>query len=257
MKKILSMIVVTILSFGYTFAVSKNDGSYFDYLFLKHELKQDCNLTSVITEDTNKTLKEIDQNSLQFTLVRAEILDAYQKNKKDSNIEILGVLREECMYIITSFDSNIENITDLKKDSVRIGVGVENNSLETFKYIQRIEKSYDKPVKVFFNGIQNLKEINKSVDVMFLMSSPDRKHEIFKNLNVNHHRIINATDKNIVKHFCNDLVYESNKSIDKDDEMFVMRIKTICSKYLLVANKTLPEDLKDRFTDVINKKYKH
>lgn len=188
--------------------------------------------------------------SIGFAQIDAYATYLRRNPAQAQNVEILGSLGRECVYVAAASDGKVREDGDLQKEGMRVAVGAAGSgSAITWQYMATLEPGFAKAKAVYEGGTTQLaKLLAGQIDAFLWVSSPAKLDQEFlatvrgnKKL-----RLVPVTDWDLNNKLpSGEAVYEFDKlSLEKG--MFADTYKTICMKSVIVVRSDLDAATKDR-----------
>lgn len=181
--------------------------------------------------------------------------DAYAAS--DPNVEIIGSLGKECLFVAASENSNVNDEDDLQSEGVRIAVGEQGSgSAVSWNYARQLEPDYMKASTYYQGGILALSKVKTGqYDAFFWVMTPDNlDHKYLKAVRQegSEMKMIDFNDWDMNDTLSNgESVYEFH-DVELETGMFADSVEVPCTDVLVVANTNLDaKSLEDLATSVM------
>jgi TRAP-type uncharacterized transport system substrate-binding protein len=250
-------ILLSSMANAYTFTTGSKTGTYF---------KVGNNFTRLVEGGTVIHSKGSIENLNRISSGEADIgitqMDAFMywrdKNPdKSENLEVLGKLYKECVYVAVNTEGKIKSEDDLENSGVTIAVGKQGSgSAVTWDYMRKLEEGYKKPAVSFKGGVRALGQLasepDGSINAVLWVTKPNLSGKLLKTvLNNPNLMFIDMDDYDINDEYNGSPVYsfetiEIEKGVFNDTE-----ITTPCVSAIVVANSNADEDFLDKSADIV------
>ncbi|QQV92091.1 TRAP transporter solute receptor, TAXI family [Klebsiella phage vB_KpM_FBKp24] len=171
--------------------------------------------------------------------------DAYQfwrsrHANEAQNVDIIGELASECVFVAVKKDGKVTSKGDLK-EGTKIAVGEPTSgSYASWQYLQTLEKNYAKVETYAKGGIRSLAKVNTGeYDAFLWVSAPDRNNKFLDAVMQKDSglEIIDFNSWNADAKLPNGkAVYTIEKATTDSGIIFNSTVKVPCTKTLVVAN---------------------
>ncbi len=208
-----------------------------------------------------ENLKRLVSGEAQVGIAQMDAIAWYSGTNPDVNneLEILGPLYDECVYIAAKKGGKVRSEDDLQKSGTTIAIGKQGSgSAVTWDYMRQLEKGYKKSAVEFSGGSRALGKValdtEGGIDAVMWVTKPklDGKYAqtVLKNDNL---VFIDVNDKDL-----NDKYPPTGKPIYKFKTIETQKgffndqeVKTICTEAVLVARQDVDEDTLDQIADIV------
>jgi len=226
------------------------------------------NLVGMITGGTVQTSKGSVENMKRMMSGEADVgliqVDALAwMATKDASVtnqvEVLGPLYQECVYIAANKDGKVQNEDDLQKEGVTIAVGKQGSgSAVTWDYMRQLEPGYKKAAVTFAGGNRALGKLaiggDTGVDAVMWVTKPNLSHKYIQTvLNNKNLKFISVNDKDLNDKYppLGKPIYDF-KSVEFEKGFFNdSEFTTICMDAVIAARTDADEELLDAVADAV------
>jgi TRAP-type uncharacterized transport system substrate-binding protein len=200
-------------------------------------------------------------NEAQIGLAQLDTF-AYMSSKKaevNSELEIMGSLYQEAVYVVVNVDGKVRDEGDLQQKGVTIAVGkLGSGGASTWDYMRKLEPAFKGPAVDNSGGIRALGKLaaqpDGGINAVLFVTKPVMGSKLIQTvLDSEHLDFISITDMQLnnkykplgrpVYDFCKP---ELVKGFLNDREL-----KTICMDAVIVARSDADEDMLDTLADKI------
>jgi len=209
-----------------------------------------------------ENLERISKNEAQIGFTQMDALAWFiDKNPAAQNeIEIVGPLYKECIFVAVPKNGPIKNEDDLQTNKGVIAIGEEGSgSTVTWEYMTKLEPGYKKSIVDFVGGLRALGKLAsydnnpKSVNAVMFVSAPDPGAKLISTVANNENlKFIDIDDSDLNDKFpmTGKPIYSFEKVTVKKGTLSDTKINTICVDAALIASKKLDSRSLDRLTDL-------
>lgn len=152
------------------------------------------NLTNILREQRITAEVETSRGSVEnlermhagdadVGFTQADALAAFLRSNPTANLEIVGALGQECVYMAAQEDGKVEDGDDLGKEGTRIAIGERGTgSAESWGFMRTLEPKYQATSIFYQGGIRTLAQVKTGqMDAFMWVTSPDnRNHRFFE-----------------------------------------------------------------------------
>jgi len=261
---------ITIVTFGvilgitsiayaddYTITTGSKKGTYFK---VGYAISKMVPKGKVITSKGSvQNLDNILSGKAQVGLVQMDALAFYGNKKPEvtQEVEVIGPLYKECVYMAVNKDGKVQDEDDLGKKGVVVAVGkLGSGSAVSWDYMRQLETSYQNATVEYAGGMRALGKLASSPDsgidaVMWVIrQSIDGKmlQAVMKNKNL---KLISVDDMSLNNKYAptGKPIYEFQNVDIKKGFFNDTEVTTICTDAAVVAHTDSDEDLLEDLSD--------
>lgn len=180
-------------------------GSYHDVLGvnLRNVMReQGVNMTVVPSRGSAENLERIFNGEAQVGFTQADALARWLRSNPTADIEILGSLGQECVFMATSDDNNLDRISRITDSGHRVAVGERGTgSALSWDYIRTLNDDYAQVQTFYQGGMRALAQVKTGqLDAFVWVTSPhNRDHRFFEAVNQDNSglRFVNFNDREL------------------------------------------------------------
>lgn len=171
------------------------------------------------------------------------------------NVEILGDLGKECVFLVVGKDGKIGDEDDLqdKSKEASIGVGRAGSGAQvTWSYMQQLEEGYKATSAAYQGGSRGLAQVAAGrLDAMIFVTAPGNlNHKLIAGVNASEKlEFIDVDDSDLNDKLPDGRAVYTFESIDTKDG-FGGGIETICTGVVAIGSSALTEEQGDAVADL-------
>ena len=202
-----------------------------------------------------ENLDRLMNKKAHIAIVQKDALAWYRKNKpeSESNIDTIGELRDECVFVVAREDGKVDSDSDLQESGVKIATGkIGSGSCVTWNYMCQLEKGFKKATSIPKGGTRAInKVLNKEYDAYLFVLTPDPENKLIKLIANNEElQFIPVKDWDLNDELDGKPVYKF-ETVVYQRGFFDKKVDTICTSAIVVASTDLSDDLLDDLSDIL------
>lgn len=192
---------------------------------------------------------------LGFTQADAHALWLKQNPNDVSNVEILGVIGSECVFVATSVDGAVGSEDDIK-EGTKVAIGSpDSGSNASWSFITTLEPDYSKATVYNKGGIRALAALttNQYDAFVFVTSDSNKQNKYFTAINSKNSRLqlIDFDDYDLNDNLPNGNPVYTFKKVEYNSDFFASSVKVPCTDILVIANADANTELLDDVANLI------
>jgi len=243
-KSIIALTVATVMSTtayaeSLTITTGQQGGTYYDVFGVNlgnimAERGYDVTLQPSLGSVEN--LERVAKGNAQIGFAQA---DAYAAT--NSNVEIIGSLGEECLFIAASETSNVDDEDDLQKEGSSIAVGRQGSgSAVSWDYARKLEEDYMKASTYYQGGVLALGRVKTGqYDAFMWVTSPENlNHKYLQAVRQEGSglQMIDFNDWDMNDKLPNGNQVYTFRDVKLETGMFADKVEVPCTEVLVVAS---------------------
>lgn len=206
------------------------------------------NFEVVDSKGSTDNLDRIDAGEADVGYTQADAMAAWLRTNPTADIEILGSLGEECLYLVAGKDSGIEEIQDLNNNELKIAVGeIGTGSAKSWEFVRTLNPTYAEPQVFNQGGSRALGKVQTGeLDAFLWVTSPEnRDHNLLAAVLMENSpfRFVEIDDDKLADTLPNGAqVYTTREITGREDVGFWNsdeEIDTLCTGLTVVADYNL------------------
>lgn len=228
------------------------------------------NLASALNEFGNKStvvpskgsldnLDKVAAGTAQLGFTQADAFQFWRSKHPNEaqNVDIVGQLGDECVFVAVKKDGKVSDEADLK-DGIKIAVGEpDSGSYASWQYLQGLVKAYAKTETYAKGGIRSLSKVaTGEYDAFMWVSAPGKSNKFLEAVNQDSSglKLIDMNNWNVNDKLPNgQAVYEKKSAKVDNSAWFGGDVKVPCTKTLVVANTDAGDDLLEAVSSILLK----
>ena len=216
--------------------------------------------TNINTKGSMDNIERLLAGNVQFAIVQ---LDAWgrhlTKNPGDTDkIEELGSLYKECLYLATSVDSGITSDDSLQSKGKTVAIGkVGSGTWATWRYMGELEYKFLRASvspKYGTRALISLLATKSKIDAVAWVARPDINNKMLVKVR-NNPKLTMAPvdDMNLNNNHptLKEPIYTFEKLVVDDSGVFDAKVKTICTKAVILTRSDNSDKLLDAASEVM------
>lgn len=214
-----------------------------------------ANLGRIMAEQGNKVELQTSAGSVEniqrvvsgeadFGFTQADALGSFLEQNPSSNVEILGGLGQECIYVVVPEDG-IDNEDGLEQEGTKIAVGEKGSgSAESWDYMRTLETGYKESSTYYKGGVRAIAQVKTGqLDAFMWVTSPfNLNHDFLKAVMQDDSglRLIDMNDWDMNNELPNgQSVYEFKEVVVKEGFINDTEVETACTQVMVIGNPEL------------------
>lgn len=215
-------------------------------------------VTVVTSKGSLDNLDKVAAGTAQIGFTQA---DAYQfwrgKHANEAqNVDIVGELSDECVFVAVKDGGKINGEDDLKA-GVKIAVGEPSSgSYASWSYLQSLESDYAKVETFAKGGLRSLAKVQTGeYDAFLWVSARDKSNKFLESVNQKGSgiKLIDMNDWNMNDKLPNGKAVYSMEKATVESGWLADSVKVPCTKTLVVANVDAGDDLLESVSSIMLK----
>lgn len=215
-------------------------------------------VTVVTSKGSLDNLDKVAAGTAQIGFTQA---DAYQfwrgKHANEAqNVDIVGELSDECVFVAVKDGGKINGEDDLKA-GVKIAVGEPSSgSYASWSYLQSLEQDYAKVETFAKGGLRSLAKVQTGeYDAFLWVSARDKSNKFLESVNQKGSgiKLIDVNDWNMNDKLPNGKAVYSMEKATIESGWLADSVKVPCTKTLVVANVDAGDDLLESVSSIMLK----
>lgn len=187
-----------------------------------------------------ENLQRLASGDADVGFTQADALDSFLDKNPTSNIEIMGGLGQECIYVATSEDG-LENEDGLEREGTKIAVGDQGSgSAESWDYMRTLEEGYQNSSTYYTGGARALAQVKTGqLDAFMWITSPSNlNHDFLKMVMQDGSglKLIDMNDWDMNDKLPNGQQAYEFRDVVVQKGFFDKEIETACTQVMVVAN---------------------
>lgn len=220
------------------------------------------NLSQVLTEQgysvelmtsdgAFENLSRIDAGEADFGFTQGDVLAQYMKDHPTAGIEMLGQLGNECVFMASREDGDIDDVTDLKRSDQKVAVGPRTSgSYGSWNYLQQLEDNYLEVQTVYSGGARAFAALQTGgLDAILWVTTPTNMgHQYFEFVQAENSgmRLIDVNDWDLNGELPNgNQVYEFQDVVVSSGFFSDDEVEVPCTGMYVVGGQTVDSELLD------------
>lgn len=244
----LSWSVGALASETYRLTTGSLGGTYHDVLGvnLRNILRENGIGVEVLeSRGSIQNLDRIHDGDADIGFTQADALAGWLRTKPAAEIDILGSLGNECIFMVVHKDSGIEDIGDFTDGSLKIAVGERGTgSAQSWDFIRTLNTDYAEPQVYYQGGIRAMGQVQTgNLDAFLWVTSPNnRQHRFLEAVLIDNSpfRFVNFDDRSLASTLPNGQdVYTTEEVKGREGVRFFggdEKINTLCTGLTVVAD---------------------
>ncbi len=187
-----------------------------------------------------ENLQRLASGDADVGFTQADALDSFLDKNPTANIEIMGGLGKECIYVATSEDG-LKNEDGLEREGTKIAVGDQGSgSAESWDYMRTLEEGYQNSSTYYTGGARALAQVKTGeLDAFLWITSPSNlNHDFLKMVMQDGSglRLIDMNDWDMNNEMSNGQQVYEFRDVVVQKGFFDKEIETACTQVLVVAS---------------------
>ncbi|KJZ17452.1 hypothetical protein TW86_04160 [Halomonas sp. S2151] len=187
-----------------------------------------------------ENLNRIAAGEAQVGFTQGDVLASWLRDNPSANIEIVGELGQECVYVAVNKDGKVSDEDDLTS-GIKIAVGEQGTgSAVSWDYLRTLEDDYAEASTFYQGGIRSLGKVSSGqLDAFMWVTSPDNlNHGYLNAVNASDSlEIIDLDDYSLNEKLPNgEQVYEFRDVVVKEGTFNDTEVEVPCTDVLVVAD---------------------
>lgn len=225
-------------------------GTYHDVIGVNlRNVLRERGTTAELMESTGsgENLNRLARDEADVAFSQADAFARWMRNNPTGDAEIIGSIGQECLFMVTRADSNIDRISRLNSSEHRVAVGAQGSgSALSWDYVRMLNDAYAAPQTFYQGGIRAISQVRTGqLDAFMWVTSPEnRSHRFFEAVLENDDlQFVNFNDRQLRGSLPNgDQVYtEGEILIQKRRLLPDVTADTICTDLLVLARRDLSD----------------
>lgn len=215
--------------------------------------------TVIPSKGSLENLDRVAAGSAQLGFTQADAFQFWrsQHPNEAQNVDIVGELGEECVFIAVKKDGKLSSESDLK-DGVKIAVGEPTSgSYASWQYLQTLVKRYAAAETYAKGGIRSLAKVTTGeYDAFMWVSAPNRDNKFLDSVKQDSSglKLIDVDNWNTNDKLPNGKsVYTMQSAVVDGGTFFDSKVKVPCTRTLVVANVDAGDDLLESVSMILLK----
>jgi TRAP-type uncharacterized transport system substrate-binding protein len=208
----------------------------------------------IATEGSKMNFQMLAKGEADIAIAQKDSYKWFTDNSTSSNIEYIGDLKKECVYVVVNANGNIKDDDDLQKKDVKIAAGgLNSGSLITWSYMKTLEKGFNKASTFPEGGTLALnKVLGGTYDAMLFVQTPTTDSKLVKLVNKSDNlKFIDVTDWDLNDKLDDGSAVYTFEEVTIEKGFFGTTIDTICTTASVFVNSNLDPLLKESISDAI------
>ncbi|MFP5300078.1 TAXI family TRAP transporter solute-binding subunit [Cobetia sp. SIMBA_158] len=207
---------------------------------LARVLKEQGHDASVVTSlGSIQNLDRVNSGEAHIGFTQGDAFAAWSKKHPNSNVEEIGSLGEECVFVATREDG-IDDEDDIG-EGTKIAVGEKGTgSAVSWDYLRTLEDDYAEASTFYQGGIRSLAKVaSGQFDAFLWVTAPGNlNHSYLEAVNANDDlRVISLNDYSLNEKLpSGETVYEFHDVVVREGRFSDTEVETPCTSVLAVAN---------------------
>lgn len=227
------------------------------------------NLAGALNEFGNKSqvipskgsidnLDKVAANEAQIGFTQADAFQFWRSKHPNEaqNVDIVGQLSQECVWVAVKKDGKITKAADLS-NGAKIAVGdPDSGSYASWQYLQQLVKEYSKAETYAKGGIRSLAKVATGEYDAFLWVSAAGKNNKFLdavNQDSSGLQLIDMSTWNVNDKLPNGQAVYTKESARVNSDFFGGKVDVPCTTTLVVANNNASDELLDAVSTILLK----
>lgn len=195
-----------------------------------------------------ENLERLSSSEADVGLTQGDAAAAFFQTNPAADVEILGSLGQECVFLVTHKDSGIEEIQDLDQPDQKVAVGAQGSgSAQTWDYMRTLNSDYAEPQVFYQGGVRALGQVQTGqLDAFLWVTSPEnRDHNLLNAVLVDNSpfRFVEIDDDKLSSTLPNGTqVYTSHEVVGRTNTGWFggdEDVDTVCTDLMVVADYNL------------------
>lgn len=190
-----------------------------------------------------ENIERVASGDAQLGFAQADAVAFWSDRNAGANVQIIGSLGSECVYIAAGEHSGIDDEDDLE-EGVKIAVGDQGSgSAVSWQYLQQLEDDYQETSTYFRGGVLAMSQVKGGqLDAFLWVTSPenlDHKYLRAALADGSGMKLIDVDDYSLNEELPNgEQVYEFRDVVVKEGTFSDTEVEVPCTSVLVIASET-------------------
>jgi TRAP-type uncharacterized transport system substrate-binding protein len=235
-----------------TITTGSKSGSYYK---IGAKLSTIVPMTVQKSKGSTQNLDRVSKGEADFGIVQKDDYKRFMDKNPGAPIELIGDLKMECLYVVSSTTSKVEADTDMQKDGVKVAIGKKGAGTQaTWAYMKSLESGFKKATGIPKGGLRALAGLTSGTyDAALFMQTPATTNKLVKTVLANEAlRFVPVTDWDLNDKLPSGQPVYTHEKIDLASGFLNdTELKTICTTASVITNTEADEDTIDEVIDVL------
>lgn len=215
-------------------------------------------VTVVTSKGSLDNLDKVAAGTAQIGFTQADAFQFWRSKHANEaqNVDIVGELSDECVFVAVKDGGKINSEDDLKA-GVKIAVGEPSSgSYASWSYLQSLESDYAKVETFAKGGLRSLAKVQTGeYDAFLWVSARDKTNKFLESVNQKGSgiKLIDMNDWNMNDKLPNGKAVYSMQKATVESGWLADSVKVPCTKTLVVANVDAGDDLLESVSSIMLK----